>query len=76
MFTKLAILPVNTIILKDVFNQLNKLPKNPFISEVFQLFKGGGIVFTEGEDWKKKRRIISSAFHYDFLNDMIPIIIT
>jgi hypothetical protein len=44
----LAILPINKDILKDVFNQFNKLPKNPFIAEAFQLLNGGGIVFTEG----------------------------
>ncbi len=48
MFTSLAILPINKDILKDVFNQFNKLPKNPFIAEAFQLLNGGGIVFTEG----------------------------
>ena len=47
-FCPLAILPINKDILKDVFNQFNKLPKNPFIAEAFQLLNGGGIVFTEG----------------------------
>ncbi len=75
MFTKLAILPINTDILKDIYNQLNKLPKNPFYLEVFQLLNGGGIVFTDGEAWKRKRRIISSVFHFEFLNDLIPVII-
>jgi len=48
MMTKLAIIPVNTAILKDVFNQFNKFPKNPFITEVFQLLNGGGLVFSDG----------------------------
>jgi cytochrome P450 len=32
------------------------------------------MVFTEWETWKRKRRIISSVFHYDFLNEIIPTI--
>jgi hypothetical protein len=35
---------------------------------------GEGIPFTGGNIRKRKRRIISKVFHYDFLNDMIPFI--
>jgi hypothetical protein len=48
MLTNLAIIPISPEILKDMFNQLNKLEKNPFFSKVFQTLKGGGIPFTEG----------------------------
>ena len=75
MFGSLAIIPVNLEMLKDFYNNLKKLPKNPFISEVFMVFlNGGGILFTEGEEWKRKRKIISSVFHFDFLNEMVPVI--
>ena len=30
------------------------------------------MAFSEGDDWKKKRRIISSVFHFDFLNSLVP----
>ena len=35
---------------------------------------GGGILFTDGDIWKRKRRIISSVFHFDFLNSIIPMV--
>lgn len=44
---KLAIIPVNTNLVKDFYNQLYKLPKNPFISEVYiNYLNGGGVLFT------------------------------
>jgi hypothetical protein len=46
MFTEVAILPIDAELLKDTYNQLNKLPKNPFIVEVFQLLNGGGMIFS------------------------------
>ena len=61
-------------LIKDVLNQTNKFIKNPFITEVYQTLASGGMVFTEWDIWKRKRRIISSVFHFDFLNDMIPTI--
>jgi len=71
----LAVIPVSTELQKDFYNSLNKLPKNPFITEVFLKFlNGGGLVFTEGETWKRKRRIMSSVFHFDFINDIVPVI--
>jgi cytochrome P450 family 4 subfamily V len=33
-----------------------------------------GLVFSEGNQWKKHRKIISSAFHYEFLKEMVPVI--
>jgi cytochrome P450 len=74
IFGKLAIMIGKTSLIKDALNQMNKLQKNPFISEIFQNLNGGGIAFTEGDAWKRKRKIISSVFHYDFLNDLIPVI--
>jgi hypothetical protein len=44
---KLAIIPVNTNLVKDFYNQLYKFPKNPFISEVYiNYLNGGGVLFT------------------------------
>lgn len=42
-----------------------------------RLFKSGipnGLTFIEGHQWKDQRRAISSAFHYEFLSDNIPLI--
>ena len=33
---------------------------------------GSGLAFSEGDDWKKKRRIVCNVFHFDFLNSLVP----
>lgn len=35
-----------------------------------------GILFSEGAQWKRHRKLISGAFHFEFLKKMIPTIVT
>lgn len=35
----------------------------------------GSMVFEEKEQWKKQRKIISSAFNFEFIKDMVPMIV-
>ena len=30
------------------------------------------MVFTEGEEWKRKRKILNSVFNYNFVKNVIP----
>ncbi|KAL4508335.1 hypothetical protein ABPG72_003639 [Tetrahymena utriculariae] len=45
--------------------------KHKFGVEIFQEFING-IIFAEGEEHTRKRKIISQAFHYQLLQSMIP----
>lgn len=45
--------------------------KKIYIANLKRLL-GDGIVFSEGETWKSKRKIISSVFTFDFLKSIIP----
>lgn len=36
----------------------------------------GSTPFSEGEDWKKGRRVLSTAFNFDFMKEMIPLIVS
>jgi cytochrome P450 len=49
----------------------NYVKFEPFVCN-FRRMVGNGMAFSEGDDWKKKRRIISSVFHFDFLNSLVP----
>ena len=49
----------------------NYVKFEPFVCN-FRRMVGNGMPFSDGEDWKKKRRIISSVFHFDFLNSLVP----
>ncbi len=69
MFGTLAIIPVSTELQKDFYNSMSKLHKNPFVTEVLHKYlNGGGLLCTEDEIWRRKRRIMSAVFNFDFIN--------
>ena len=37
-------------------------------------FLKNGLVFTEGEHWKRQRKLISQVFHFDYMNNSLPTI--
>ncbi len=45
------------------------------LSKAVDAMAGSGLVFSEGEVWKKHRKTISSIFHFDFLKQNIPLMI-
>jgi len=34
-----------------------------------------GIIFQEGKEWKRHRKIVSKAFHFEFLRGMMPVMV-
>ncbi len=32
---------------------------------------GCGIALAEGQEWKRKRKVLSSLFSFDFMNDLL-----
>lgn len=36
---------------------------------------GSGLFLTEGDDWKKKKKILSNVFTFDFIRSKIPLIV-
>lgn len=49
----------------------NYVKFEPFVGNLRRVL-GNGMAFSEGEDWKKRRRVISSVFHFDFLHSLVP----
>lgn len=47
-------------------------PKMKFIIQNIQRSLGHGIAFSEGDEWKRKRKIMNSVFNFDFITDCIP----
>lgn len=39
---------------------------------LFHKFMEKGVVFLNGNEWKNHRKTLSSVFHFDFLNEMVP----
>lgn len=54
------------------YKQQDKYTKSTAGLDMFKLFIGDGLVTTDGEFWKRHRKVISATFHYDFLKKIIP----
>lgn len=46
-----------------------------FIENRIRIF-GDGVVFAEGKEWVKRRKIMSSIFHFSFFETFVPKIIS
>lgn len=40
--------------------------------EITARILGKGLVFSEGDEWKRKRRILSKFFTFEFITSKIP----
>lgn len=70
--SKMRLVILEPEILKEFFTNHENYIKDPELISLFKTVMGNGLVFAEGSKWKKHRKILSSAFHYDFLKDIIP----
>jgi len=43
--------------------------------DLYKCLVGTGLVTSEGETWKKHRKIVSNVFHFDFIKEAVPSII-
>lgn len=62
--------------IKDFYSadHLYTYPKLKFSTEPIIRAMGRGIPFSEGEEWKRKRKVINTVFNYEFIKSMIPTI--
>ena len=68
---------VNPKLMKKFFtpDHPDVYPKYPTFIQNMKRCLGNGIVFSEGSEWKKRRKIISSVFNYDFMKTNISKIV-
>jgi hypothetical protein len=72
-FNKTSLCIINPDLLKDYFNApLGTYVKFRPVLEYFDKIIKNTVGFSEGSDWKKKRKIFSQVFHYDFIKQLIP----
>ena len=60
---------INPDLLKDLFapDKVAIYPKYNILMDGVRELLGEGIAFSEGAQWKHKRRVISKAFNFDLL---------
>lgn len=64
-----AVLVSDPVLLRDLFDT-NRFPKLALNREAFSEILGDGLVTSEGELWKRERRLISPVFHFGQLKRM------
>lgn len=78
--TNLALYPhlifLNLNLGKEILtpDKVNTLPKIDIGIKILKHVAGEGLVLIEGERWKARRKIISKAFNFEFLKELIPLI--
>ena len=65
---------IDSSLKKELFQNQLQYEKTPFVQETLRINGHGNIVSSEKKEWKIHRKMISKAFHYDFLISCIPLI--
>lgn len=72
LFNNPQLVLVDTALIKDFFQKQKYYVKAPLLLDLLRLMFGEGLVSARPELWKKHRRVISSSFHFNCLQEMIP----
>jgi len=59
-------------VIEELLSSQNFLRKSSFYW-IIKKFLGTGLVSSEGDLWRKRRRMITPAFHFDILNDFLSV---
>lgn len=63
------------VLIKEFLTNHEQYMKHPDFFGVMKAVLGQGLVTAEGSTWKKHRKAVSMAFHYELLKNMVPEVI-
>lgn len=63
---------VDPLLVKEFLLKQSNYARAPLLNDLVKIVAGEGLVTTDGDIWKRHRKVISSAFHYDLVRDTIP----
>ena len=69
IFNVYIIMLTDTNLIREFTNKQDKYVKSEFAFIHLLRDLGDGLVFSEGNQWKRHRKITSTAFHFEFLTD-------
>ena len=61
---------IDPALIKEFYSKQDMFIKSTF-SPIFRNLMKKGLIFTEGNEWKKQRKAISSMFHYEIIKSNI-----
>jgi len=59
-------------LIKEFCLNTDNYVKEPLILDLFAYLLGVGLVIVEGNQWKTQKKMLSSSFHFEFLNSILP----
>ena len=71
VMTQLHLQLIDPDLIKDFLSDQTRYRKSG-LTDLPGLVFGSGLIFAEGNTWKKHRRAISEVFRFDFLSSQIP----
>ena len=74
VMTQLHLQLIDPDLIKDFLSDQTRYRKSG-LTDLPGLVFGSGLIFAEGNTWKKHRRAISEVFRFDFLSSQIPTIV-
>jgi len=66
---------LDPVMIKEMLQKYEIYRKDTDAIQLFLELANGSTPFNEGADWKKGRRILSTAFNYEFTKEMIPLVV-
>lgn len=68
---------MNFSLIKEIisFDKISILSKVPTGFEGIRYVLDGGIVYTEKDKWKNRRKILSKIFNFDFITSQIEMMV-
>lgn len=72
---KVLLIPVDSEMVKEVLRNHEVYQRASDLHGLQYDLANGSIILKDGIEWKKRRRILSNAFNFDLVKDMIPTIV-
>jgi len=67
---------LDTALVKDFVMNNDLHIRDPVVTRALSLLFGKAFSLSDGNTWKKRRKFFSAGFHFDFLQNKIPLIIS
>lgn len=64
----------DTALIKEFYLNTDCYVKEQLQLDFFPYLLGKGLVISEGDQWKKQKKMLSNTFHFEFLNSILPLV--